>query len=62
MVVAAEELVLVEGTTDILCPRLSCESGCQSCLELSGITPSAGVDDVSGVEVEDVLVGDISVK
>jgi len=47
----------VEGTVadDILCPRLSRESSFQLCLELSGITPSTGVD---GIDV--LVVGAIS--
>jgi len=68
VVEASEELVLVdvnvEGTVDVLtvlCPCRSCASGCQ-CLELSGITPRTGVDDISGVEVVGLLVGAISVK
>jgi len=63
--VAGVELVLVDvvvkGRVDVLCPCLSCASGCQ-CLELSGITPRTGVDDVNGVEVVGGLVGAISVK
>jgi len=53
--------VNVEGTVDVLCPCLSCASSCQ-CLELSGITPRTGVDDVNGVEVVGGLVGAISVN
>jgi len=65
VVVGAGELVVVdadvEGTDDLLCPRLLCLSGCQSDCELPGIMPSAGVD-VNGLCVVEVLGGVISVK
>jgi len=62
VLVVVDVLIDAEGTTDVLCPSLSSASGSKPCLEPSPIMPTAAVDDVTSVEVVDVLGGAISVR